>query len=192
MIEALKSSFNQVLKFSESELNAIINEFSEKKIEKKEFLLKEAQVCDFVGFIIEGTMRHYHIHNGVEKTCFISFENEWISDMPSFSTETKSGKNFQALQASTLLIIKRKNLYELYEKYPKLESFVRIMVERLANMAIKTAMSLASLTPEERYTDLLKQRPDIFQRVPQKYIANILGVQPESLSRIRKRVYSKS
>jgi len=79
-------------------------------------------------------------------------------------------------------------LYELYQKNTKFEQLGRKIAEKVAMRNTDIAMSLASDKPEKRYSDLLKERPEIFQRVPQKYIANILGIKPESLSRIQKRI----
>ena len=66
------------------------------------------------------------------------------------------------------------------------------MAEQVAMRATEIAMSLSSDKPEERFQNLIKKQPDLFQRVPQKYIANFLGVSPESLSRIRNRIFHKS
>jgi len=68
-----------------------------------------------------------------------------------------------------------------------IESFGRIMAEQVAQRTIEIAMSLASDKPEERVEKLVKNRPDLFQEVPQRYLANLLGITPESLSRIRAR-----
>ncbi|MEM7375369.1 MAG: Crp/Fnr family transcriptional regulator [Bacteroidota bacterium] len=181
---------NQFVTFDEDELKLILPSFQEKKFKKREFLLKEGEVCNFIGFIAKGCIRHYHVHDGVERTCYVSFENNWVTDTLSFSEGTKSHNNYQTLEATTLYTIERNTLYELYKKCPKFESLARIMNERLAKLTIELCVSLASYPPEERYKNLLKQQPEIFQRVPQRYIAHILGIQPESLSRIKNRLAS--
>ena len=65
------------------------------------------------------------------------------------------------------------------------------MAENVAQRATEIAMSLSSDKPEERFNNLIKKQPDLFQRIPQKYIANFLGISPESLSRIRNRIIGK-
>lgn len=95
------------------------------------------------------------------------------------------------MEDSSLLLITKKKLYELYQKNSKFEQLGRKIAENVAMRNTDIAMSLASDKPEKRYSNLLKEKPEIFQRVQQKYIANILGVKPESLSRIQKRVFSK-
>ena len=86
-----------------------------------------------------------------------------------------------------MLYIKKRELFELYNKHKNIESFGRIMAEQVALRMIEIAMSLSSEKPRERVEKLIKQRPDLFQAVPQRYLANLLGISPESLSRIRAR-----
>ena len=99
--------------------------------------------------------------------------------------------NLQAMEPTTIFVISRDNLFKLYAECPKYETFGRVMAENVAQRATDIAMSLSSDKPEERFNQLLDKRIDLFQRVPQKYIANFLGISPESLSRIRKRVLQK-
>ena len=139
----------------------------------------------------EGAIRHFHVKNGVEKTCDISFANSWVTDFQSFTLGTSCIMNLQALENTTVFIITKKNLIELYKECNKYETFGRLMAEQVAQRATEIAMSLSSDKPEERYLKLIKNNPDIFQRVQQKYIANFLGISPESLSRIRNRIVNK-
>jgi hypothetical protein len=162
-----------------------------KTLKNKEFLLQDNSVCDFIGFITVGSIRHFHIKDGVEKACDISFENSWVTDFQSFTNETLCRMNLPAMEATTLLIISKQDLFNLYKECKKNETFGRIMAERVAQRATEIAMSLSSDKPEERFLKLIDSQPDLFQRVPQKYIANFLGISPESLSRIRKRVLGK-
>jgi len=175
---------------SPTEIDTIEDYFKEHTIEKKDFLLKSGEVCNFIGFLSQGCIRHFHIKDGEEITCDITFENTFITEFNSFNLGTKSQIAFQALEHTTLFIIERKKLLELYQLNPKFEELGRKIAENIAIRNTKIAMSLASEKPEKRYSNLLKDKPEIFLRVQQKYIANILGVKPESLSRIRKRVLS--
>ncbi|MCH7402889.1 Crp/Fnr family transcriptional regulator [Belliella kenyensis] len=165
--------------------------FEVKNLKKKEFLLKNGAQCNFIGFVASGTIRHFHIKDGVEKTCDISFENAWVTDFQSFINNTSCVMNLQALEATKIYLIKREKLYSLYSKCHKYETFGRLMAEQVAQRATEIAMSLSSDKPEERFQNLLKRQPDLFQKVPQKYIANFLGISPESLSRIQKRIHNK-
>ncbi len=161
-------------------------------MKKKAFLLQDDKVCDFIAFISEGSIRHFHIKDGVEKTCDISFDNSWVTDFQSFTYDTGAKMNLQAMEVTTVFVIKKQNLYNLYKECSKYETFGRLMAEQVAMRATEIAMSLSSDKPEERFQNLIKKQPDLFQRKPQKYIANFLGVSPESLSRIRNRIFHKS
>ncbi len=191
MFNQLKSFCNATIPLTEEELKFIDIYFECKALRKKEFLLQGGKICDFIAFIVDGTIRHFHIKNGVEKTCDISFENSWVTDFQSFTFGTSSIMNLQAMEETTLFFIKKDNLYKLYKECPKYETFGRLMAEQVAQRATEIAMSLSSDKPEERFQNLLKKQPDLFQRVPQKFIANFLGVSPESLSRIRNRIVRK-
>jgi CRP-like cAMP-binding protein len=191
MYDKLKKYCSQIVPFSDAELALIDRYFEKKVLKKKEFLLQDNRVCNFIAFIESGVIRHFHIKDGVEKTCDISFDNSWVTDFQSFTFETLGKMNLQAMEETTVFIIRKQDLYKLYRECNKYETFGRLMAERVAQKATEIAMSLSSDKPEERFQNLIKNQPDLFQRVPQKYIANFLGISPESLSRIRKRIFQK-
>ncbi len=191
MFDKLKKYCNTLIFLNEKELSLIDKYFETNTLKKKDFLLQDGKVCNFIGFIAEGTIRHFHIKGGVEKTCDISFENSWVTDFQSFTHNTPCIMNLQAMENTIIFIIRKENLYKLYSECNKYETFGRLMAEKVAQRATEIAMSLSSDKPEERFQNLLVKHPDLFQRVPQKYIANFLGVSPESLSRIQKRIHSK-
>jgi CRP-like cAMP-binding protein len=191
MYEKLKTYCQSIVSFKEEELALIDLYFEKVTLGKKAYLLTANEICDFVGFIAEGTIRHFHIREGEEKTCDISFENAWVTDFQSFNRQTPCIMNLQALAPTTIMLIRRDRLLQLYQACGKFETFGRHMAEHVAQHATEIAMSLSSEKPEQRFQNLLKNQPDIFRRAPQKYIANFLGISPESLSRIRSRVYHK-
>ena len=189
MYENLKQYCQKLIPFSEKDLNLIDAYFEQKTLKKKEFLLQDDSVCNFIAFISEGSIRHFHVKNGDEKTCDISFSTMWVTDFQSFTHNNISIMNLQAMEDTTVFLIRKPNLYKLYQQCPIYEKFGRLMAENVAQRATEIAMSLSSEKPEERFQNLLKKQPDLFQRIPQKYIANFLGISPESLSRIQKRIY---
>jgi CRP-like cAMP-binding protein len=192
MYEKLKAYCQTKVLFTAEELELIDTHFEVKQLKKKEFLLQDGKVCNFVAFLAEGIVRHFHVKDGVEKTCDISFENAWVTDFQSFLNHTVCLMNLQAMESSTVLMISKVNLQELYHACSKYETFGRLMAEEVAQRATAIAMSLSSDKPEERFQNLIQKQPAIFQSVPQKYIANFLGISPESLSRIRNRIVKKS
>lgn len=191
MFESLKSYCSKVVSLTPEELALIDKHFEELTIKKKEYLLEAGKSCHFIAFISSGSIRHFHIKNGVEKTCDISFENTWVTDFQSFNTGAPGVIGLQAMEESVVYLVKRERLFEIYRECSKYETFGRLMAENVAQRSTDIAMSLSSEKPEERFENLLAKQPDLFQRVPQKYIANFLGISPESLSRIRRRIFTK-
>lgn len=191
MYERLKTYCKQVVPLQNAELELIDRYFEVKQLKKKEFLQQDNTVCKFIAFIAEGSVRHFHVKDGVEKTCDISFDNSWVTDFQSFTYDTTGKMNLQAMENATVYFINKQNLYKLYRECAAFETFGRLMAEQVAQRATEIAMSLSSEKPEERFQNLLKKQPDLFQRIPQKYIANFLGISPESLSRIRNRIIHK-
>lgn len=191
MYDSLKNYCKYFIPLTSGEMELIDDFFEIKELKKKEFLLQDGKICNFIAFIAEGSIRHFHIKNGVEKTCDISFEDSWVTDFQSFTHNTVCVMNLQAMEPATVFFIRKENLLNLYKACNKYETFGRLMAEQVAVRATEIAMSLSSDKPEERFVNLLNRQPDLFQRIPQKYIANFLGVSPESLSRIRNRILTK-
>ena len=191
MYDSLKNYCQSFIPLTNAEVDLIDDFFEIKELKKKQFLLQDGKICNFIAFIAEGSIRHFHIKNGVEKTCDISFEDSWVTDFQSFTQNTACIMNLQAMEPATVFFIRKENLLNLYKACNKYETFGRLMAEQVAVRATEIAMSLSSDKPEERFVNLLKKQPDLFQRIPQKYIANFLGVSPESLSRIRNRIFTK-
>lgn len=187
MIDNLLSYCSKFIQLTELDKDDIVSNFKPIKLKRKAFLLEEGKICDFVAFLNSGVIRHYHTKEGNEITCDITLSKAFITDFKSLIENIPSHYNFQILKDAELLVIKKKDLFQLYNKNKNIESFGRIMAEQVALRTIDIAMSLASEKPEERVRKLLNQRPDLFQEVPQRYLANLLGISPESLSRIRAR-----
>ena len=191
MYETLKQFCKTSLPFSEDELNLVDRYFEEIILKKKEFLFQDGTRCDFVAFIAKGSIRQFYLKDGVEKTCDISIERSWVTDFKSFTSGKSGTMNLQAIEETYLLLIRKNKLAELYTKCDKYETFGRLMIEEVAQRATDIAMSLSSDTAEERVNNLLRSQPELFQRIPQKYIANFLGISPETLSRTRARILQK-
>jgi CRP-like cAMP-binding protein len=187
MYENLLNYCSSFIALSAIDKEAIELNFKQITIKRNDFLLKEGKVCDFIAFVNSGVIRHYHLKDGKEITCDITLKNSFITDFRSFTQSIPSEYNFQILKNAELLIIKKWELFELYDNYKNIESLGRIMAEQVALRTIDIAMSLSSDKPQERVEKFIIQRPDLFQEVPQRYLANLLGISPESLSRIRAR-----
>ena len=192
MYDSLKRHFLQILPFTEEELSAVDQYFTEHIFAKKAMLLEAPHPCKYLFFIVKGCVRHFHTKDdGNEKTCDISLENQWTTAFMSFNSGSSSNLSLQALEETTVYRISKEDLISLYAEHHNFETFGRLMAEQILQRATDTAMYLAADKPEERFQHLLRSRPELFLRVPQKYIANLLGISPESLSRLQKRMYTK-
>lgn len=177
-------SFVEIDEASEEDLQY---NFLPKKINKKEFLLKEGKICNMVAYVDKGTMRIFHTIDGNELTCDIILENSFVTDFKSLNNGEASAINIQAIDDCDLLIIDKFDLIKLYDTNKHIGRLGRIMAEKIAIRTIEIAASLSFDKPEMRFKKLLSTQPELFQKVPQKYLANILGISPESLSRIKAR-----
>ena len=191
MHQELKAHVTAVLDFSSAELDLIDRYFHEVRLKKKELLLEGGQVCNTLTFVAEGCIRQFHLKDGDERTCDLSFAGAWVTDMKSFNQGTPCVMHHQALEETRVSSITKADLLALYAACPKFGTYGRMMTEQVLERASAIAMSLGSDSPEERYLKLFSCRSDLFQRVPQKYIANMLGISAESLSRLRARLVGK-
>lgn len=187
MTENLLTYFSKYIQLSELDKAQIISAFTPINIKRKEYLLSEGEVCEFVAYVNSGIIRHFHVKDGNEITCDITLPHTFITDFKSLTQNIPSNFNFQILKDAELFVINKNDLFQLYTESKNIETFGRMMAEQVAQRTIEIAMSLASDKPEERVEKLIKNRPELFQQVPQRYIANLLGISPESLSRIRAR-----
>ncbi|WP_443944054.1 Crp/Fnr family transcriptional regulator [Pedobacter sp. AW1-32] len=159
-------------------------------LKKKEYFATEGKVCTDMGFIASGGVRYYYLKDGVEITGYFSFEHDFVSSYKSFLTGEPCLNNIQALEETELILISKDNIHAL-QNHPKLaykmERFGRLMAEYYICCYEDRVTAFITQTAEERYLDMERTAKALFQKIPQHYIANFLGITPVSLSRIRKR-----
>jgi len=179
--------FNKWSEISEEDEAIILSAFEPVTIKKKKDLLVSGQVCNYLYFITRGCLRSFYIDSkGVEHIYQIRMDNNWISDLESFFSQRPSKYNIEALEDSDLLKISHERMEQLLIEIPRLERYFRILFQKAYINALNRLNSTMWETAMDRYNEMLKEHPEIFQRVPLVYIASYLGITPESLSRIRK------
>jgi len=188
----LKSEIVQLLEgaleLNEEEAKAVTECIPIKTFEKGHVLLREGQVSNESYFNIQGLVRKYYLVDGEEKTTQFYIEKDAISSLQSYNLKIPSNHYLECIEDCRLAILSRDKEQELFERVPAFESICRVSVEEeLGAYQDKLAQFMIS-SPEKRYLDLMENRPDLLQRVPQYHLASYLGVKPESLSRIRKRI----
>jgi CRP-like cAMP-binding protein len=188
MINSLLDNIQNLITLSQAEKDIVTSLFKEKKYKKGDYFLADGQVCKQVGFVTKGLMRYYINHDGEEKTYAFSQENQYVCNYESFLPQSPSSKIIQALEDSDVLVISYNDLQKLYANVREGERFGRIAIEAVFLQILKDINSFYTETPEVRYERFLKNHADLQQRISQYYIASFIGVKPQSLSRIRKRI----
>ena len=153
------------------------------QLKRGDFLVTLDAKENYLYFIQSGTLRVYYPSKEQEICVGFAYENTFICSFPSFVKDKPSEYYIQALSKCDLLAIKRNDFYKIVNTYPKIERAWRCFVEDALVGIIEREVEIITLTPEERYDKLLQRSPHIFQKVPQKYIASYLNMQPETLSR---------
>lgn len=163
-----------------------------KTIKKKQFLLTRDELCRTENFIIKGCTRTYTIdENGFEHILMFGIEDWWVGDLASFLNQTPSHYYIDALENTEVLQITKPDLDLLFEKVPKFERFFRIIIQN-AFIAQQTRINQnLSFSAEQRYLDFISRYPAFEQRIPQKQIAAYLGITPEFLSMLRRKIARK-
>ncbi|MBL7710733.1 MAG: Crp/Fnr family transcriptional regulator [Chitinophagaceae bacterium] len=150
-------------------------------------ILREGHIARENYFVISGCIRTYYIIDGEEKTT--AFFTEFESVLTNSIRKDKPAEYNLACVENTVLVVSNPSIEKLtFEKFPRFEKLCRIFSEQLLAKNQASFDSFRTNTPEQRYIELLEKRPDLVQRVPQYQLASYLGIKPESLSRIRKRL----
>lgn len=188
MPNKLVEYFRQIHPLSDVEAQAIEDSMVLKSFAKGTVLLSEGQISTECYFVWEGCVRQYYLVGGEEKTNNFFTEGQWVISLNSFMQQLPADHFFVCAEDTTLVVGNAEQENDLYAQFPKFETISRKVMERVVAEHQQRMASYITDTPEQRYLKLLEGRPDIAQRIPQYQIATYVGVKPESLSRIRKRL----
>lgn len=183
--------FSRISPLSKEEASAIEEAMVVRHCQKGTILLREGQVSVDTYFILKGLIREYIITDGEERTTNFFTEEQWVISMSNFNAQTPSAHYLVCIEDTDVVVGNEKSAQAMFKNFPRFETISRAVMEVYFSEQKKILTSFLTDTPEQRYMNLLKTRPDIFQRVPQYQLASYIGVKPESLSRIRKRVVEK-
>ena len=184
--------FSSYIPLSEQEITGVESAFVERKIKRRQFILQEGDVCKLNTFVVEGCFRMYLVDdNAKEHNLQFAVENWWIGDIGSFHSGEPSRLYIEALENSTILQIKKDDQLKLFIEHPKFNRIFRVFTENALVSCQKRILQNISSITEERYLDFVNQYPFFFNRISNVQIASFLGVTPEFLSTIRKKI-SKS
>ena len=186
--QPLKAAIRKIVSPDDEELAAFTNAFSVRKIKKKDVLLSEGMICRYIWFINRGLVRDYFHRDGLEVTAGFFKEGEFVTNYASFISQKPSKCYIDALEDGELFGISYDSLQNLYSTSKTWERAGRLIAEQIFLVSEQKKDGLLSNSPDLQYLSMVQEQPDIVQRVPQYYIASWLGVSPEHLSRIRKKI----
>lgn len=157
---------------------------------KGHVLLREGDVFNGCYAVVEGLVREYYIKEGTEKTTAFFTEGQPVNSFTS-STQNLPAKHFLQCEEDCILTVSNDSLIEeICQHIPRLSAIIQQEIEKGAGELQDKLANFMTSTPEERYTHLLETQPSLLLRVPQHQIASYLGITPESLSRIKKRIHT--
>lgn len=183
--------FSKISPLSEEEAKGIKEGMCIKTFKKGTILLKEGQQSIDTYFILEGYIREFIVTDGEEKTTNFFTEEQWVISLSNFSPQNPSAHNLICVENTIVSVGNEQSAQKMFKQFPRFETISRAVMETFFTEQRKLLTSYLTDSPEQRYLTLLKSRPDLFQRIPQYQLASYIGVKPESLSRIRKRVLEK-
>lgn len=180
----LQEHFGQL---KNQELAIIHSYFHEEKLQKNDFFTKSDKICDKLSIVKLGILRVYTLSDGKEITQWISTENFLITEVIGFFFDQPNRWTIQAFTDTELLTITKTNYLKLCKEFPKWNEIEKRLIVKCFAMIEDRVFTHLSMTAEERYDLYFEQNRELFNQVPLQYIASVLGMTAETLSRIRKR-----
>ncbi|MGC9523164.1 MAG: Crp/Fnr family transcriptional regulator [Anaerolineae bacterium] len=196
--EAAVAAFSQLLLGavaplapSAESLAELLGATRHRRIAKRTQLLRAGDVAEDLFFVHAGLLRYYisdAAADGEERTGQFFDEGSIVTDAASFLSRAPAEQTFEALEDSSVLLTPHAALYRAYDRDHALERFGRLMLETALVGSQRRSGNLLNLTPDQRYRRFIETRPALARRVPQYLVASYLGLTPETLSRIRRRI----
>ena len=188
-MESLRALFLEKLGLDASHFDMFLAQLKQKNLTKKQYLVQEGSVCNFIGFVSSGTLRSFVKNNEGEFNNDFYFDDDFVSAYTSFLTQQPTNCNIEALTDSTIHYISYGKLNELIAHDNAFLKLSKYISDTYFIRKCKRETSFLKNSAAERLEGLSSLYPGIEQRVSQYHIASYLGVKPESLSRIKLLTY---
>jgi CRP-like cAMP-binding protein len=187
LIENIKA----YVSLNSNEIGHLEESIEKKTYNKHDIIFTEGKIADKIYFVNKGCVRLFYNVDGNDKTAFFYTEGQFICAGESYTFNIPAVENYQAVEQTDIYVFSKSKIEILLSKVPEMEVIARIATENELITCQKVIASFVTKSAEERYLDLLNTKGELFLRVPQQYIASFLGVSPETLSRIKKRIHTK-
>ncbi|PZU87010.1 MAG: CarD family transcriptional regulator [Chryseobacterium sp.] len=155
---------------------------------KGDLILKKGEVDDYLSIVEEGAARLFFTKENKELTIRFVFKYEYLTAYDSFTQRTPSRCDVEALTDMVVWRLQYDDLQDLYKRHNVGNLVGRLIIEKLYVEKLNRELSFLSESAEERYLKLMKEHPILFQKIPLKHIASYMGITPQALSRIRRRI----
>ncbi|GAB2812511.1 Crp/Fnr family transcriptional regulator [Ferruginibacter profundus] len=186
LYELILKNIAKHIALTDEETAFFISLLQQQEVTKKEFILKEGQLCKNFNYVHSGTLRAYYVDKeGKESTIMFAIADWWVTDMFCFINQQPAMLNIEAIENSSILQLTKNNFDILCNEVPKFERFFRIIMQNAYIREQLRVIQNLSLSAEERYYSFINKYPQVVQQVTQKQIASYLGITPEFLSAIR-------
>ena len=188
MIKNIIDYISKYIQLDSEEIKAVNELISIKEFKKGTLLLKEGDISKYAYFNIKGCVRLFSMVEGIGKTTHFYTENQFVTSIKSFTKKVPANHYLECIEDCVLGVFSSESERQLLNKFPKFEYLSRILLEEELGTYQDILTTYITTSPEERYKNLLKLKPELFQRIPQYHLATYLGITPQSLSRIRSRI----
>lgn len=172
----------------EEEIKEILEIFQIKHFEKGDYFKHHENICNKIGFLLEGSLQHYVVkNNGNEVTLRITRKGNFVTDLISIRTKKKNPISIKAIEPTTMFVAYEKDLNHLLENNL---TFNRLLRDFMADSVEKQAglyLLFLTGTAQERYRFIKENHPELLKNFPLRFIATMIGITPTQLSRIRKK-----
>lgn len=176
-----------IIGIDDLDLQLVLSKCTKRQISKGKLILKKGQIANQYFFILSGGVRFFYDANGQENTTWITFKNEFFTEISSLNPQKPSRFNIEAIEDTELVVIAKKDMDFLYGHVAVWEEFGRKIWEAVSVRMIDQILNFQTLSAEERYLEFMLN-PELIQKTPVKQLAAVLGITPNALSRIRKNI----
>ena len=191
MRERFVEYFSKFAILTDAEKQGIREGANIQSFSKGTILLKETEVNKKVFFVLKGCVRQYHMIDGEEKSANFYTEEQWVLSLNSQGQNAPAGFFYDCVDHCILMVATADEYNPMYDAFPRFESISRLILEKEFSYQQEIQTAYVTDTAEQRYLTLLKLKSDLVNRVPQYQLASYIGVKPETLSRIRRRIAAK-
>lgn len=191
-MDQLKTVITSFVPMPDEEYDLILPIINRMEVKKDTDLLEQGQICKHVYFIESGFFRMFYVdYKGNEINSRFGKPDDFLVDFASFITKKPALYHWRAMEDSKIIALEHEEVERLYNSSPSWSKFGRLIAESGYLLIIDREEMLHFQTPEERYKTILKKEPHLFQLVSQNHLSSYIGIKPESLSRLRKRILGK-